>query len=492
LAKNSIHDRPAFGSTRVITLAVLSLLALSTFVFAFQFAGINSHPFASAQAIPPISNWHEGTNVSTSQVDVSYFEHFTEGPTTYSNQSNDIMVGDMVFNYPDGTGEMVLFGLTYTFAPGGLNMTTNQVLNWSKVTTAGVSYNTWSNVNGTPVSTLYTFTGFDIVNGSANDFNLTRNNGPNDSFYYNIKNIIGSLNYENSSSITIGAVSLSTANTTYAGQTLTESIAKFNITLEAQISDLPLPPEPPSLGNFTASSVPVPVVMMFTITHDTAQTEIKYGLDVNWSAVQAFPTAAEFPNNPNPFSPGALKTGDNFSLVAQDRLDFGYTAPGGMSSTVATFSTDSANDSAIYVVNGTELCRELFATNYTAIGNPQVYNTTRVYLPISWQSTWNQSSMFVVIGGFQYNESSGFVFDPAVIMPNSVSQSIMATSTSAGTSNGQPGVSSSVTGSNAQSSSGQPSEAAPFPIVTVVSVAGVIGAIVAGSLLFSSHRKSKH
>ncbi len=475
----------------MITLAVLSLLAFSTFVFAFQFAGIDSHLSASAQVIPPISNWHEGTNVSTPQIDVSYFEHFTEGATTYSNQSNDIMVGDMVFNYPDGTGEMVLFGLTYTFAPGGLNMTTNQVLNWSKVTTAGVSYNTWSNVNGTPVSTLYTFTGFDIVNGSANDFNLTRSDGPNDSFYYNINNIIGSLNYENSSSITIGAVSLSTVNATYDGQTLTESIAKFNITLEAQISDLPLPPEPPSLGNFTASSVPVPVVMMFTITHDTAQTEIKYGLDVNWSAVQAFPTATEYPNNPNPFSPGALKTGDNFSLVAQDRLSFGYTAPGGMTSTVATFSTDSGNDSAIYVVNGTELCRELFATNYTAIGSSEVYNTTRVYLPISWQSTWNQSSMFVVIGGFQYNESSGFAFDPAVIMPNSVNNPVMTTSTSSsgGTSSGHPSVSSSVTSSSSQSP--EHSSSAPFPIMTVVPVAGVVAAIVAGSLLFASRRKTK-
>lgn len=402
-----------------------------------------------------------------------------------SNQTNNLLVADMSLNYPDGTGESVLFGITYSFAPGGLNMSTDQVLNWSMISDAGFSMNTWGNANGTAVSTLYSFMGFDIVNGSADNFNLTRTNGPNDSYFYSINDIIGSLNYANSSSITIGQVSLSSLNVSSGGQTLAESIAKFNVTFDAQLSDLPLPPVPMGYQNFSSSSVPVPVVMMFQITHDTAQTEIKYGLDVNWSAVQAFPTASYTPNNPNPPVLGALMTGDNFSLVAQDRLDFSY---GGSSNSVATFSSDAQNDSAIYVVNGTELCRELFPTNYTDLSSGLLYNTTRDYLPISWQSTWNQSSMFVVIGGFKYNDSSGFSFDPAVIMPNSVTSQPGPSPGSSQTMS--TAASSTMASSNTESSSNSVQAKSSFDPIVIIVPAVAILVVAAGVAIFLKRRKA--
>jgi hypothetical protein len=420
---------------------------------------------------------------------VSYFNTYSVGPTTFSNQTDDRLVGDMLLNYPDGTGESILFGITYAFGAGGLNISDHQVLNWSKVSSAGISMNTWGSVNGTQVATLYTFTGFDIVNGSANDFNLTRNDGPNNSYFYSINDIIGSLNYANSTAINIGAVTLSNASTTFEGKALNESIAKFNITLDAQISDFPLPPIPPQMANDTAKTVPVPVTMMFEITHDVAQTEVKYGLDVNWSAVKDFPTSFENPNDPNPLSNQTLATGDNFSLVAQDRLDF---SSGTGFAPTAIFTTDAQNDSAIYVVNGTELCRELFPTSYTPLGSDQVYNTTRDYVPVSWQSTWNQSSMFVVIGGFRYNESSGFSFDPALITPNSVGQNSPITNpTTSITSSLDSTAGSTMSSSqNAQVSTSNQRGTSADPLAFAIPAFAIVAVLAIGSILVIKRRRA--
>jgi hypothetical protein len=368
------------------------------------------------------------------------------GPNINSNQTLDRLDADMVLNYQDGTGETVLFGVSYSFAQGGMDLSTHQVLNWSKVVDAGLTLLNNAVVNGTSLGTMYTFMGFDVVNGTASQFSLTKNypNGsdPN-SFSYSVNNIVGSINYANATSIQIGAVNLSTANTTSNGKTMTVSIAKFNVTVDALMSNLSLPPTSPGVQqNANSSNDIVPVVLMFQVTHDTVQTEIKYGVSVDWSNSNAFPTATiKSTNLPNPPSliPGALKDGDNFSLVAADRLSFGYGRANGANTTytyATTFTTDSQNDSAIYLVNGTQLCRELFPTSYSINENPKVINTTRDYVPVSFQSTWNESSMFIVYGGFKYNESTGFTFDPVVITPNSVSSNTVSTSSHLKTTNG--------------------------------------------------------
>jgi hypothetical protein len=96
------------------------------------------------------------------------------------------------------------------------------------------------------------------------------------------------------------------------------------------------------------------------------------------------------------------------------------------STSTGTFSTDAQNDSAIYNVNGAVLCRELVPTNYTINGSSQIYSTTRVYCPYSmYNGATGQgaSSIYVIFGGFIYNQSSGFSFDPAVIAYNSGSNS---------------------------------------------------------------------
>ena len=412
-----------FSSAKVLLVILVSLFLLSG-VFVSP-TSVNTRSYA--QSSDSSQPWHQGTNESTPQVDVNYTQQFSQGVTETTNETSDLLSGGMTLRYMDGTGEMIALTTTYAFTQGGINMSDDQVLNWSDVFNAGINLNTWATVNKTAIGTIYSFMGFDIVNGTANQFNLTRNNldfGNNTCpgcFDYSVNNIIGSINYANASSISIGAVSLSTANTTYDGNTLTESIAKFNVTVDALMSDLPLPPIPPQMQNLT-DDVPVPVVLMFTVIHDTAQTNIKYGVSINWNATKAFPVAKENGDIPgHELYPANFTTGDNFSLVAQDRLSFAYGSSQNTMVNLPTFSSDALNDSAIYYVNNTQLCKEQFPTNFTMLGSSQLYNTTRDYIPVSWQTTWNQSSIFVVFGGFKYNESSGFMFDPAVITPNSVS-----------------------------------------------------------------------
>jgi hypothetical protein len=455
-----------FYSAEVLSAVLIGLFLVSGFL-ASPISLKEGRSYAQSSGS---QSWHQGTNQSTPQVDVNYTEMYTSGPNINSNQTLDRLDADMGLGYNDGTGEAVLFGISYSFAPGGMDLADHEVLNWSKVIDAGLTLQTAAMVNDTSLGTMYVFNGFDIVNGSANDFSLAYNNLGHGNYTYSVNNVIGSINYANATSISIGAVSLSTANTVYNGKTLNESIARFNVTIDALMSNVPLPPISSTLEN-ASSTVSVPVVLMFQVTHDVVQTNIKYGVSVDWSANKAFPTGIVNADN-GTFVSNVLKTGDNFSLVAADRLSFAYGRAAGANTSytqATTFTTDPENDSAIYLVNGTQLCREVFPLNYTIDGSTQVINTSRVYVPVSFQSTWNQSSMFVVYGGFKYNVSSGFTFDPAVITPNSVSAS-----------NNNPGPSnlhSSTTGSS--SNNPTRSEGSLYLIIP----AAVVIAIAAGAVL---------
>ena len=212
---------------------------------------------------------------------------------------------------------------------------------------------------------------------------------------------------------------MTSENATYNGTAVTDSIATFNVTLDAQIIDtqlvrpgpggMEIPPHQ-TLNN-------VPVVLTFQVTENSAYTAYKYGVNLDWSADNAFPTTG-------------LNNGDNFTLVSFDNLGF-ETSQSSTSpiQNIFFFSTDAQNDSAIYSVNGTELCQELFPLNYTINGNSETYNTTRIFVPyqnydqISALNVTGNSDMFVGFDGFNYNQSSGFSFDPTVTTYSSVSNS---------------------------------------------------------------------
>lgn len=441
------------------------------------------------------SAWHVGGNQSTPEVDVNYTQDYTTSSALNVQPENkSVLDTQMVVSYNDGTGEMIQFDTRYFFNQGGLNVTGQQVLNWNDVNQSGVVLNTFSNVNGTSLDTIYSFNGFEILNGTASQFNLTSYvpYGPGAIIGHAINNIIGSINYANCSSITIGNVALSTANTTTpSGATINQSIAKFNVTMEAQITDIPLPPQQENALESQNSST-IPVILMFEITHDTLQTEIKYGVDIDWSALKAFPTATELavgPINQNPLTYNILKTGDNYSLVAQDNLAFSYGSSHSASTYLGVFSSDPQNDSAIFIANGTQVCRELFPTNYTLEGSSQVYNTTRLYVSLNWEwngsssTNNNESAIYVVFGGFKYNESSGFAFDPAVITPNSVisrgpsstTPTTSETSSASASSGSSPSVASTASSSNRSNSTPNAELPTIYYGVIAVAIVGILG-----------------
>ena len=243
------------------------------------------------------------------------------------------------------------------------------MLNWSELTYSDLGINTWQNVNETSLGTIYFFKGFDIINGTAQNFTLSQiynNNSQNlpGSYSYYDNNVVGDISYLNYSTVQISPVTLSTVNATYEGTSMTDSVATFNVTFVAQISNAPLA-ETLAGTSQNQTVVNVPVVFMFQITHDVAHTQYKYGININLSAGKAFPNW------------GNLQSGDSYSLVADAYLQFLYNN----TTSQSYFSSNANNDSAIYQVNSTELCREIFPLNYTISGDPLLYNTSRIYVP---------------------------------------------------------------------------------------------------------------
>ena len=365
------------------------------------------------------SAWYAGTNQSTSLANVTYQELYSSAGGNQSCLTRTVWI-----NYNDNTSASVGLTIRYFFNPGGLDISNQQVLNWSDLTYSDLGINTWQNVNETSLGTIYFFKGFDIIKGTAQNFTLSQiynNNAQNPpgSYSYYDNNVVGDISYLNYSTVQISAVTLSTVNATYEGTAMTDSVATFNVTFVAQISNVPL------AGTLVGTSqnqtiMNVPVVFMFQITHDVAHTQYKYGVDIALSAAKAFPNW------------GSLQSGDSYSLVADDYLQFLYNN----TTSQSYFSSDANNDSAIYLVNSTELCREIFPLNYTISGDPLLYNTTRIYVPdgnyipaTANTSMIEESKIFVCFSGFIYNQSKGFMFDPAIINPCSVSTTTTPTST---------------------------------------------------------------
>jgi hypothetical protein len=314
-----------------------------------------------------------------------------------------------------------------------------QVLNWTQLNGIQLVLSDEGNLGATPTwDTTYSFNGFDIINGTAQQLSLSQGGNSTD-YAYMLNNQVGSICYANCSAASISPVTLATENTTYNGNAVTDSIATFNVTLDAQIincqltpggPNTPAPPPHQTLSN-------VPVTLMFQVTENSAYIAYKYGVNVDWSADNAFPTTG-------------LNNGDSFSLVSADSLGFGIIQNAVASTAVSFFPTDAENDSAIYSINGTEICQELFPLNYTINGSSQTYNTTRIYVPTQnyVQSTdpslaRNSSTMYVCFDGFYYNQSTGFSFDPTVITYNSAS----STGSPSSTNNPSPSPTPSTTGS---------------------------------------------
>lgn len=352
------------------------------------------------QATVSNANWHQGNPLSTPEVDVSYTENYKTVPYGGNTSIQVPILGQyMWLTYKDGTESRVEFQFLCAFAPGGLDIANQKVLNWSKLISIETILFTETHVNNTLLSSMYSFQGFSIVSGNASQVSLSQIKSGNTTITV-INNVIGSISYWSSTGV-IGNVTLSTAPYTYQASTLEESIATFNVTINSVMSTAQ------SFGTTSADAVNVPTVLTFRVTHTVYQTTAKYGAHIDWSSTKAFPT--RFP----------ILTGQDYSLVAQDLLAFvyGYSAP-----EAKQYSTDAKNDTAIYMIGGKEIGRELFTTQCTIKGDPQIRNTTRIYIPNVGLDPFSGvvSSVYVIFDGFKYNQTAGFTFDPEIITPDSL------------------------------------------------------------------------
>jgi hypothetical protein len=460
---------------KILPLSVLCLVLLvPSFIDCKAVTSTSSRPLTFESTARPFQaidndNWYTGANESTPQVDVNYSQFMPQA---------DTLDRSMTLWYGNGATRVSMH-FVYWFNPGGINDSASsypnynpQVLDWTQLN--GISFtlaDDGSLDSTTAWGTTYSFSGLDIINGTAQQLSLNEVGNSTD-YAYMLNNQVGSITYANCSAAAIGPVTLDTENTTYNGNALTDSIATFNVTLDAQIINCQLTaagPNTPTLPPHQTLSN-VPITLMFQVTENSAYTAYKYGVNVDWSADTAFPTTG-------------LNNGDSFSLVTADSLGFGITQDAVAQPFVSFFSTDANNDSAIYSVNGTEVCQEIFPLNYTINGSSQTYNTTRLYVPVQnyVQSTdpsqaRNSSTMYVCFDGFYYNQSTGFSFDPTVITYNSAS----STNSPPSTNNPNPSPTPSANNQSPTPSTNNPSPTAsttgskstPNPLISSTTTTG--------------------
>ena len=263
---------------------------------------------------------------------------YTTGYSTRTAGGSDntiegVLSDNMLLSYDDGSGTIVEFSIDCVFNPGGLDVADQKVLDWGQLNHIELVLSSTSSLNGTTITTMYNFQGFDIVSGNASGISLTNQSNSDGSYSYILNNVVGSIDYW-ANEAKIGAVNLSTQNYSYQGNTLQESVATFNVTIDSELINAPL-----RQTSSDEQEVPAPTLLTFQVTHNATDTEYKYGASVNWSADKDFPTSSP------------LTTGENYSLVAQDLLSFSYsTSEGGNMIQIKSFSTDANNDSAIYLL----------------------------------------------------------------------------------------------------------------------------------------------
>ncbi|MHA1312236.1 MAG: hypothetical protein ACTSQO_15075 [Candidatus Helarchaeota archaeon] len=331
--------------------------------------------------------WHNGSNIVISDLSLEYWLDANVV------QGEDVLYENMFITYKDMTYTRVGLQITVTFDKGGLDVARKTVLNWSKAKSSAIcmiSDSTYPNYKRIEFS----FNGFDIVNGTAKDLKIEKNSNE-ESWNHNVKNIISSIQFRNTNYY-INNVELNTIDYLYNNQVLKKSIFDFNVTLNSTI------------GTETQKNY-IPVILKFRITHNITSTIFKYGMDIDWSKCKAFPTTIP------------LSTGDDFTLLSNDLI----TVSNG-NWQIGHFTTDPENRTAIFTKNGNELGREYFTTQYQIKGSPTTYNTTRIYIqnesdPGGIYEPPYVSKVFVCFDGFKYNQSTGLIFDPIIVIPCSSS-----------------------------------------------------------------------
>ena len=328
------------------------------------------------------ADWHEEANKSTTEVDILY----TETMGIDGDSGLDMLEQRMTMHYKDGTMAEAGFVTRIKFDPGGV--VGGVVNNWSKAVGTEPTFYSSSILSNQTVIADYKFNGFTLYKGNSTNLgfiNHTLASGwavkPDES------KRIGwiDLNLKN---YKVGAVSLNTNDVLYEGNMTTESIAEFDIIVNG------------SIGNSTDTQ-DIQVSYNFEVRHMINETKYKFGVDVNWTGYEDFPTELN------------MNFGDDYFLVANDRL---FVGSGNYA--IATFSSNAEKDTAIFKVGNEEICRQYFTTAFKINLTGSDISTNRLYLQNATYNLGNYGSqIYVYFDGFRYGQSGGIGFDPTIVVP---------------------------------------------------------------------------
>ena len=329
------------------------------------------------------TDWHVEDNKSTTEVDVVYREIFGVEIGT----GLDILEQRMDINYKDGTGANAGFVTRLKFNAGGV--VDGVVANWSKINGTEPTFYSGSIISNQTVGADYKFNGFGIYKGNSSNIALVKHtDGDSWQLKLNDSTKIGEISIE-TKNYKVGAVTLDTTEVLYNGSMVTQSIANFDIIVNA------------TLGN-TTHAHDTQVIYKFEVRHMINETRYKFGVDVNWTSYEDFPTELN------------MNFGDEYYLVAKDRLGVGIgTFP------INTFYSNAENDTAIFKFGDEEICRQYFTTAFKINLTGSDISTSRLYLQnVSYDGLGvYMSRVYVFFDGFRYGQSNGIGYDPTVVVP---------------------------------------------------------------------------
>ncbi|MHA1156723.1 MAG: hypothetical protein ACTSQK_11505 [Candidatus Heimdallarchaeota archaeon] len=328
-------------------------------------------------------DWHEDDNKTTTEVDIFYTESMGVDP----DSGLDMLAQRMVIHYTDGTNAAAGFLTRFKFNEGGIVL--GEVANWSKIkSTEPTFYSSTPNSNQT-VNAEYKFNGFGIYKGNSSNIALVNHTLSHGwELKLNESTKIGQIDV--AKNYKVGAVSLSTTEVPFEGNNVTQSIAKFDIIINATI------------GN-TTHTHDIPVIYKFEVRHMINETRYKFGVDINWTGIEDFPTELN------------MNIGDEYYLVANDRLSVGIETSG-----ITTFDSNAENDTAIFLFEDEEICRQYFTTAFKInLTGSDTSSTSRFYLQnASYHSPGSYlSRVYVFFDAFRYGQSNGISYDPTVVVP---------------------------------------------------------------------------
>jgi len=364
----------------LISVLILLFLSIPNDVVKDKVRTLNSAGWGSN------ANWHEGTNQSTAEVDIMYEDY----AKLEEDSGMNMLEQTMFIHYNDETFTDAVFIGRLRFNEGGI--IGGVVNDWTKINASEISFTTASESANLSIMSEYNFNGFEIFKGNSTNLELTNHTlvkgwaiKPDET------KRLGEIGINNKN-FKIGEVTLSTADVPFNGGLTTESIIEFDVFINATI------------GNSTHEH-DIQVIYKFEVRHMINQTRYKYGIDIDWTDFEDFPTELD------------MNYGDDYLLVANDRLNVGGTEESEF--VLSTFSCNPENDTAIFSYNNEEICRQHFTTTFKINLTGTDIDTKRYYSQNNNEDFFGNigSRVFVFFDGLKYGQSTGISFDPTVIMP---------------------------------------------------------------------------